>query len=134
MECLSHRLNELRALTGLLTRADAKVVEQSVQAAASLSDLALCADTAWLRAAVRPPKDQAIRARVEAIRGRLDDARALEQSGKYPEELVIATKAVEEAGSVDYRPILAEARFSLARAQLRAGNYKAAELSLASAT
>jgi len=57
MNCLDRRRKELFALTGLFARADAKIVENAVTAASSLTTLAGCADIEHLTARAPLPTD-----------------------------------------------------------------------------
>ncbi|HEY8040137.1 MAG TPA: tetratricopeptide repeat protein [Polyangiaceae bacterium] len=127
MECLDQRLGELRAQVDVLARADAPAVDRAVQAARSLRPLDACADTAGLRAPIRPAADAATRARVDAVRARLAEGQARQRVGGYAEALAIATEAAGEASALGYRPLEAEALFLLGDVQDDAGDYKASE-------
>ena len=130
MQCLDHRLEELKAQVDLFVTADARVVENAIQAAQSLTRLDGCADAAALRAPVRPPSDPAMRARVEKLRKNLARAKAYSASGKITDGLAIAEPAVIEARAIGYRPAEAEALLSVARLYDSAGKYEDAERSL----
>ena len=130
MECLGERLQEVQAQVEVFATADAKVVEKAVQAADSMPSTRQCADAAALRMPVRPPPDPTTRARVEEIRKKIAQARALEKAGKYPAALAIAAPAVDEAKSLHYRPVEAEALLQLGRLQDNSGDSKAAENTL----
>ena len=118
MACLDRRLSKLEALTALLARADTQVVEKAVAAVEQLSPVAACADLAALTAAIKPPSSPALRAQVEALRHRLDQAKALQDAGKYAQGQPIAAAAVTEALRLPYRPIQAEALLRLGAIQL----------------
>jgi eukaryotic-like serine/threonine-protein kinase len=109
MTCLQERLGGLRALTDVFKEANGEVVENAVSAANNLGSLDRCADVPLLRSVVRPPEDSATRARVEALRHRLAEVKALFDAGRYREGLRDAPRLIDEARALDYQPVLAEA-------------------------
>ncbi len=129
-ECLPARREELRAQVDVLARADGKIAETAVHAASSLGGLDECADVALLRQPVRPPKDAPARARVEAVRQRIDAAQARRAAGQHPAGLGVATSAAQETAALDYRPVEAEALATLSGLQEKNGQYKEAERTL----
>jgi len=127
MQCLAHRLTELRAFTDVLSKGGAETVEKSVLSANSLSGFDACANAETLRSVVPPPKDEATRTKVQAIREQLAQARALELAGQHKEQIPIAEKAAADVGQIKYRPLEAEVLMGLARARQKAGSPKEAE-------
>ncbi len=127
MECLSERLEEVRAQVDVFAQADAKGVEKAVQAARALPRLEGCSDAAALRAPLRPPSDPAIRGRVDAVRSGLAAARALQRTGQYADALVLASKADVEATGIAYRPVEAEAKYLVGDLQDDVGDYAGSE-------
>ncbi len=127
MECLDERLGELGAQVQVLGRADAATVGKASAAAGSLPSLAGCADTAALRAPIRPPTDAATRTRVEAVRAQLAEGRARQRVGDFGSALGIATTASTDAATLAYRPLEAEALYLLADVEDDQGDYRAAE-------
>jgi tetratricopeptide (TPR) repeat protein len=127
MECLDERLGELRAQVQVLAHADAAAVGKAAQAVGSLPSLDGCADTAALRAPIRPPTGEATRARVETVRARLADGRARQRVGSYGDALAIATTAATDATAVGYAPLEAEALYLLGDVEDDQGDYKASE-------
>ncbi len=112
MQCLDRRLGEMQALSGLFTRhPDAEVVDQAVQSAHDLADLSRCADGEALMAAVPPPTDPKVRARVVALRKKLHESAALAHAGKCREALAMAAPVSEKARALSFAPFLAEALF-----------------------
>ncbi len=109
MTCLQERLGGLRALTDVFKEANGEVVENAVSAANNLGSLDRCADVPLLRSVVRPPEDSATRARVDALRHRLAEVKALFDAGRYREGLRDAPRLIDEARALDYQPVLAEA-------------------------
>jgi tetratricopeptide (TPR) repeat protein len=130
MQCLDERLEEVRVEVDVFRRADRKTVENAVQATHSLTSLDGCADTKSLRAPVRPPDAEGTRARVEAIRQRLAEARAFHSAGKYADGMKSASAAVADARPLGYRPVEAESLLVLGTLQDDTGDYKGAERSL----
>jgi tetratricopeptide (TPR) repeat protein len=109
MSCLQGRLDSIKALTDVFTRADAEVVEKAPSAAQALGSLDRCNDLALLRAVVKPPDDPAVRASVQALKSRLAEVKALTDAGHITEALARARPAVEEARRAGYLPVVAEA-------------------------
>jgi tetratricopeptide (TPR) repeat protein len=86
-----------------------------------------CADTTALRAPIRPPSDEPTRARVEALRSVLAKAKAEQRAGNYANALALATTSADEAVSLGYRPVEAEALYLLADVQDDEGDYPLSE-------
>jgi tetratricopeptide (TPR) repeat protein/tRNA A-37 threonylcarbamoyl transferase component Bud32 len=119
MRCLDRRLGELDALVDVL--ATPGVLDRAVEATAKLSPVEACADVEALAQAVPPPEDPAARARLEALRARLDRVKALEQAGRYADGAAAAGPLVVEAEALGYAPVLAEARYRHARMHMGTG-------------
>jgi len=107
MECLKARASDLRALGDLLAQADGEVVARSINAASGLQPVASCADVTALRAVVPMPGDD-VRAKVEALRPRLSDARAMRAAGRFFEGTELVTQLVADARAQSYLPFLVE--------------------------
>jgi tetratricopeptide (TPR) repeat protein/predicted Ser/Thr protein kinase len=117
MACLKQRQREVKATVDLLTHADAKMVDNAVEAAAHLTPVDTCVDLAALRAPFAPPKtDQESRA-VDDLRRRLVEVQALEHAGRWEDALAMATALVDDAGRVGYGPVSAEALLYRAEAE-----------------
>jgi eukaryotic-like serine/threonine-protein kinase len=129
MECLSERLDELRAQLDEFASADGEVVERAPSIARALPPPSSCGDAAALRAPVRPP-DGRSRRRVESLRRELARVRALWQAGRYAQADPAAEAAVREAQAVGYRPVEGEALLLRGRVQDSRGQYVPAERSL----
>ncbi len=127
MECLDEDRERLRALGDVLSHADPGVVQNAVQAAGSLPDVAICANTAMLKEPVRPPADAGTHDRVEAARKKLATATALNAAGKYAEGEALAAEALADARPLGYRPLEAEVLEPLGELQYGAGDWKKAE-------
>ncbi len=112
MQCLEQRRAELDQLaTAFIETTDPAVVDGAVDAAYGLSSLDRCADVAALRAAVPPPDDPRALAQVDALRDSVAEMRALRLIGDYDRALALGTKVGDQATSLDYLPLAAEALF-----------------------
>jgi eukaryotic-like serine/threonine-protein kinase len=113
MDCLNERLSSLHALVEAFTGANAAVVGNAVTAASALPALDRCADVAMLRAVIKPPDDPAARSRVTAIREEIARVNALATTGRCDQAVSLGQKVVEEATTLGYLPLKAEALFAL---------------------
>ncbi|MBI3185572.1 MAG: serine/threonine protein kinase [Myxococcales bacterium] len=129
MLCLDRQLSEARALASLFAKADRDVVAKAVIAAEALPKLSACADPTALSQTVKPPADAATAAKVEALRPRLAEARALLEGGKYERGMELARPLAMEARQSGYRPVEAEAFLALAALEEAASDYRGAEQS-----
>ncbi len=127
--CLERRAQSFDALVSVFEEADPTVVEGAIKAATSLPELEPCADAEVLTAEVAPPPAQQAEA-VASGRAQLARARALEVAGRFDEALELATAVRDQAKSLVYPPLRAEAEFALAWAQVRRGEFEDAEASL----
>lgn len=121
MACLDNRLQELTALTEVLSEADATVVEKAISATSALRGLEGCADVEALMAEVTPPEDQATRVAVNTARAQLARVKALTEAGKFKQALKLATEESGRAAALNHPPLYAEALFMRAWTQLIAG-------------
>ena len=128
--CLDSRMREIVALTDVLARADADVVAGAVGAVQSLPLLAPCADGATLLARARPPADASAVAQIAAIRDKLAEARALQDTGKAFTAAPIAEAAVHDAEASNDQATLAESLVQYGLAQSTTGHAKDAEMTL----
>ncbi|MBI3185559.1 MAG: tetratricopeptide repeat protein [Myxococcales bacterium] len=127
--CLEGRLKEVSALAALFAEADEEVVSNAVSAARALDDLRGCTDVVAL--AARPiVQDPSVRQKVEQVRARLIEAKALNDAGKYTRGAEVARKALEQARPLGHRALEAEAHLLLGRLLDRSGDAKGAEASL----
>ncbi len=131
MTCLDRRLSAMRELVKVLTvEVSPGVVSHAVEAATRLPPIAGCADVEALRSAVPPPEDPEVRARVEAVRARLDRAGALQDAANYSLGREVAASAVKEARAVGHDATLALALFRLGELQQYDDHTDEAEQSL----
>jgi eukaryotic-like serine/threonine-protein kinase len=126
MTCLEGPRGALKALTGVLSRADGAVLIQAVNAAQALPALDRCADVPALRAVVPPPADAGTRARVAVVRGDLAEVKALTDTGQWPAARGKAGPLVDAARAVGYEPLMAETLAAQAWLQMQTGESVAA--------
>ncbi len=133
-DCLNRRRDKLAALTRLVTEPENPVqLYGAVQAAANLTAVGVCNDDDALTERVPPPDEPRMREAVTALEHRLDRAEALRETGNYREGLDVAAAVVVEAGTLDYAPLLAEARYVLGTLHRDAGDAASAETALRAA-
>jgi tetratricopeptide (TPR) repeat protein len=111
MACLDRRLGDLHALVDVLAVADAAVLDRAIEAAAALPSLADCTHAEQLQGVVPPPADPAARARVDRVRTRVAEVRALRATGRYPEARTQAETVARDAEAAGHAPLLAEALY-----------------------
>jgi tetratricopeptide (TPR) repeat protein len=128
--CLERRRRGLAAAAELLAAGDRDAVDHGVDLVAGLSPVAPCGDPVALAAAVPPPADPDVAARTDHLRGELARARALSAAGKYPDALELARIAREEAETLDYSPVLADALVTEGDALDRVGHLADARAAL----
>jgi len=127
MQCLDRRMQDVVELTAVFASADAKVALNSVSAVNALDSLVGCADTAALRARVKPPSDLGARTAVVALGGELANISALTAAGRIRDGMVHAHAAAERAHKLGYRPLEAEAEALLAELNAKNGDFKQAD-------
>lgn len=124
MQCLSERLDELRALSDVLVRADANMVESASTARSSLTVLSRCADVAALERRMPVPKNDEIKRRVEEVQKSLNALGAQAFAGTFQEQLPHIEKLVAEAKALDYPPLRAEANVWLVSVKGSLGRFE----------
>ncbi|KFE58909.1 tetratricopeptide repeat protein [Hyalangium minutum] len=126
--CLERRRSQLRALTELLTQApDEELVGKAVQAVQALPPLEYCMDAKALTAAVPPPEEPTVRARVDALQEQVDRLEVLLAAGKFKQGVARADELVPQVEPVGYAPLLARTLLLSAQLRSEAGDYKGAE-------
>ncbi len=132
MACLHGASIDLRSVIDVLGDADSKVVQKAHELVGSLRPLARCADTEALAADVEPP-DVSEADAVEQVQGRLAEARARLNAGRYS----AAKEAVEQARTqlegVEYGPVHIELALADGHVLEKLGDYPAAEAALTDA-
>jgi tetratricopeptide (TPR) repeat protein/predicted Ser/Thr protein kinase len=116
MECLDRHATDVKALTAVFTSMPERaVIDRAVQASLDLPPVAECADRKALLAAVPPPDDPAVRARVVELEAPLARARALDKAGKYEDALAVVTEVTAAADEIGFAPLRARAHYTRAK-------------------
>jgi serine/threonine-protein kinase len=123
MFCLHRRLDEMRALIDLFVHADAEIVEDAPDTVSKLSDVRACSDTAALLARVPLPHDEQTRTAAATLRGHLAEVEALLAAGRATQALPLALRYRDDAVSLAYAPLIAEAWYLLGHAYFRGGTF-----------
>ncbi|HEU5056982.1 MAG TPA: serine/threonine-protein kinase [Kofleriaceae bacterium] len=116
MRCLDRRGDEVNAFAAIYGGdRERTVLDRALQAALTLPPVDQCGDKDALLAAVAPPDDPAVRARVDELDRRIARAAALESAGKLADAGKEAQAVVAEADKLaGYPPIRARAHFNAA--------------------
>jgi tetratricopeptide (TPR) repeat protein len=107
--CLDQNLNETRALTDLVAEGNPRVIAHAAEGVSSLEDVEHCSDEVQLRAGLRLPEDPAMRARINAVRRSLLEARLRFDAGERQAAMDVAVIAEKAAIEMRYCPLEAEA-------------------------
>ena len=109
MRCLDGRAQEFSALLRVLLSGDAEVLRRAVPAIGELPEIGRCADVDYVSAEHPPPESAADAAAIEAARGQLARALALERAGRFADALEVLDSGLSDrADSIRYRPFIAE--------------------------
>ena len=130
MTCLEGPRGALKALTDVLSRIDAAVLVEAVDAAQALPPLERCTDVPALRTVVPPPADAEARGRVAVLRGHLAEVKALTDTGQWPAAGRKAGPLVDAARAVGYEPLVAEALAAKSWLEAQTGQPAAAAATL----
>lgn len=126
--CLERRRSQLHALTELLGRGpDPELTDKAVQAVQALPRLEYCADAPALLAAVPPPEDPQVRARVAELQAQVEPLAVLLSAGKYQEGLALSEQLLPWVEPLGHAPLHARALLLRAQLQEGAGDYKGSE-------
>lgn len=117
MGCLDQRRRELSTLVHLLARDGGRRIEDAVDLAGGLSPLAGCADVVALTSPMKAPDEPRSRELVAALRGDLAEAKILHDGGELEEAATKINLVLEQAESLQYWPLIAEATLRLGRLQ-----------------
>ncbi|MCY0986714.1 protein kinase [Nannocystis sp. ILAH1] len=124
--CLDQRRAALDATVGAFALADATNLDDLVQTVGGLPALVTCADTKALTAAIPPPGDALLGARVQQHRETLARAEVHEHTGQTRLGLQLVENVLADAKAATYEPLLAEAHLRKASLQVRDGALTAA--------
>ncbi len=129
MTCLARRHATLATMTQELASADVDTLMRAPEAVALLPDLGPCLDAAASGREL-PPVPEGEAEAVAAIRTSIDEAVVQRTLGRMKEDLAKGEAAAVQAEELQYVPVRAEAKLSLAEAQLVAGRFEDAEAGL----
>ncbi|MCG8418531.1 MAG: tetratricopeptide repeat-containing serine/threonine-protein kinase [Proteobacteria bacterium] len=134
VSCLERRRNQLGALAELFaSRANRDLVNKAVSAAQGLPPIDYCGDIEALTAAIPPPEDPLVRARVEALEPRVDRLEVLLEAGKFRDGIEHGEALLADMADLDYAAIRARTMHSIALLKRFAGDYNGAEAMLGKA-
>ena len=125
--CLDINLQELVALTSVLSNAEEGVIEHASTAVHDLPSLSLCADVEALRAPPPLPENPKERAQVEKLNQQLAEARSEQRFGRYGVVIERAREIAQRAYALKYLPVQAEALYLLGQVEERGGMARQAE-------
>lgn len=108
MSCLNDNLDQVRALTDVLSAADSATLGQAVTATQSLPPVSLCADVRSLRSAVPPPRDPRTLEAVRGLRSALRDAEAVRDLANFEAARAHAISLRSRVETTGYLPLFAE--------------------------
>ncbi|HSG40156.1 MAG TPA: serine/threonine-protein kinase [Thermoanaerobaculia bacterium] len=130
MVCMDQRLQQVEALVGVLSRADAEVVGHAEDSLRILDSLAACARPAVLMEKTPPPDDPALRSRIREVQAEVARARALQTAGKIHPAFALAAEADRRASKLPYKPLQGEAALLVGDLRENAGEFAASERDL----
>jgi tetratricopeptide (TPR) repeat protein len=107
--CLERRLQDMKAVTGVLAAADAELVGKAADTLSLLPSVRGCEDVAALSQVEPAPDAPQAREEIERISRELAQLKALTDAGRYGQGLAVAEPAVKAASTLGYRPLVAEA-------------------------
>jgi serine/threonine protein kinase/tetratricopeptide (TPR) repeat protein len=125
MACLDRRLWELDGVVKVLESGDEAVLENADTAVAGLRPIEACA-TVDSDAGELEVLDGVMRERVDGLRRRLADAKALSDAGRLADGLAVAERVADRALELDHPPLRAEALLRLGILQRTLGDAAAA--------
>jgi tetratricopeptide (TPR) repeat protein/predicted Ser/Thr protein kinase len=131
--CLERRLQDLKAVTGVLAAADTELVPKAVDTVSLLPSLRACADVASLTQVESLPDSPKAREEIARVSAQLAELTALTNAGRYTQAKEVADQALKAAIATGYRPLQAEALLGQGLFEVRSADYAQAERHLAQA-
>src|SRR5690606_8265173 len=116
--CLDRRLAGLDAAVQQLLALDAATSQRALDLVDGLEPLAPCSDREALRAAVQPPADPEVRARLAVLERDRLAAAAMRTAGRAKEALTVAEAARASAKKLGFAPAVAEAALLVSRLEI----------------
>ena len=108
LSCLERRRHRFASYVELLREADAALARQAIEGLDQVGSPAACSDRELVLAQVEPPEDPDLRARVEQLAGRLDEAHALSLAGRLDAAEAALEQLSEPIAATQWRPLAAE--------------------------
>jgi tetratricopeptide (TPR) repeat protein len=127
MRCLANNLDEVRALTDVLIKADARAISQAVGATGGLTPTTVCSDVALLRSKVPLPRDEPTRRKIEGLQRAVNDARALRDVGNVQSALEQTRALQPEVEAVRHPPLMAALLMLIGTIRVDLGDFAQAE-------
>ncbi|MEM7156578.1 MAG: serine/threonine-protein kinase [Myxococcota bacterium] len=122
MGCLQGRRRELSALVDVLAEPDPRVLRGAVEAVESLPAVQRCDDIDYVLAEVPPPGAERAPA-ITAAEVEISEVRARRRAGLYDAAATKSAKVLEQARTLEYRPLVAAALVEHAAVLEGQGNY-----------
>ena len=129
--CLDERRAGIAAAVELWRDADQHVVQRAATLAATLRPISSCGDDEQLSRIPQP--DKTLLGPVRDARARVEKALILRHAGRFDEALAEANALLETSKQTHWRPLEAEARLSIAKAQDGLGEFDEARRSASQA-
>lgn len=130
MACLDEQRSEFAELVSILKQSDRETLKNVVDAAHALTPLDRCANTLELLAPDPLPSDPQTRKQLAEIRQGLAAARAAVATRSVEGLTERIEQAISKATELNYKPVLAEALYAMARLNEFEGDYEIAEQNL----
>lgn len=131
MDCLAQRRRALESLTrALADTPSASAIGRALEAVRGLPAVSSCTDLEYVTAAVAPPADPAVEAKVDDVRTQISRAKSAAALGDARGALAEMRQALADADLVEYEPVRLEAALALGQLEDQAGNYDEAEAQL----
>ncbi|HTS81321.1 MAG TPA: serine/threonine-protein kinase [Myxococcaceae bacterium] len=127
MACLGRRLEEMRALTAVLAKADAKIVERAGQAVDALPAIGECSSAGVLASPAESPLSPPVRAQAEALDRGLAEAAALRETGQLKQAMAKVRPLADAAAALGSPGLDARARALLAQVRSDLGDFAESE-------
>jgi len=108
MRCLSENLDDVRALTTVLTTADRSDLPGALTKIGGLTPVARCANLSILRSTAPLPRDEKTLQTVERIRSQLRTIQTMFDVGRASVAMKMMTALQPEVEAIQYKPLFAD--------------------------
>jgi tetratricopeptide (TPR) repeat protein len=119
--CFDDRLQDLGALTSVLTESNKGAVDQADKMVSGLTPVASCANVAALRDPLRPPPDLA--SKVRDLAPKVAHVRALMIAGRFLEALTQSTQLRRDVDQLGWKPMMVDLDLMRGLSLAVTGNY-----------